>query len=63
MTIAAHKVLTAFNELTPEERQQVAAEILRQSAITGELTDEGFIEIAADVFRAYDEEESRGGDR
>jgi uncharacterized protein YoaH (UPF0181 family) len=63
MTVAAHKVLAAFNALDPDEQQQVAVEILRHSAATGELTDEALSEIAADVFRAYDAEESDGAQR
>jgi hypothetical protein len=58
MTVAANNVLAAFNALAPEEQQQVAVEILRQSAASGELTDEAFVELAAEVFRSYDTEES-----
>jgi hypothetical protein len=58
MTVAAQQVLAAFNALEPEDQQKVAVEILRQSAASGDLSDEAFDEIAADVFRSYDAEES-----
>jgi hypothetical protein len=58
MTVAAQQVLAAFNALAPEDQQKVAVEILRKSATSGELSDEAFDEIAADVFRSYDAEES-----
>jgi hypothetical protein len=60
MTIAAHQVIAAFNALPPEEQQQVAVEILRRSTDTGELGDEAFNELASEVFRSYDAEESGG---
>jgi hypothetical protein len=60
MTVAAHQVIAAFNALPPEEQQQVAVEILRCSADTGELGDEAFTELATEVFRGYDAEESGG---
>jgi hypothetical protein len=62
MTIAAHQVLAAFNALDPKDKQQVAVEILRHSSGTGELTNEAFDELAAEVFRSYDAEESAGAD-
>ncbi len=62
MTVAAHQLLAAFNALDPEEQHQVAVEILRRSNATGELTDDAFHEIAAEVFRSYDAEESRSAD-
>jgi hypothetical protein len=62
MTIAGHNVLAAFNALDPEEQQQVAVEILRRSAATDELADEAFEELAAEVFRSYDAEESSCAD-
>jgi hypothetical protein len=60
MTVAAHQVIAAFNALAPEDQQQVAVEILRRSAATGELPDDAFVELAADIFRTYDAEESGG---
>jgi hypothetical protein len=63
MTAAANNVLAAFNALAPEEQQQVAVEILRRSTATSELSDEAFDELAAEVFRSYDAEESTGAER
>jgi hypothetical protein len=63
MTVAAHKVLDAFNALAPEEQKQVAVEILRRSSSTGELSDDAFDELTAEVFRGYDAEESTGAER
>jgi hypothetical protein len=54
MTVAAHNVLAAFNALAPKEQQQVAVEILRRSATTDEL--------AGEVSRRYDAEESSRAD-
>ncbi len=62
MTIAAHKVLDAFSALAPEEQQQVAVEILRRSSANGELSDEVFSELAVEVFRSYDAEETARGE-
>jgi hypothetical protein len=63
MTVAAHDVLAAFDALDQQEQHHVAVEILRRSAGTDELTDEAFDELAADVFRGYDAEESSGAER
>jgi len=62
MTVAANHVIAAFNALAPEEQLQVAVEILRRSSDTGELDDDAFVELAVDVFRGYDAEESSGAD-
>jgi hypothetical protein len=62
MTLAARNLLSAFESLDPAEQQQVAVEILRRSAAMGELNNQGFDELAADVFRSYDAEESNGGE-
>lgn len=58
MTLAAHNILEAFDALEPNEQQQVVVEILRRSTATGELGDDTFDEVAAEVFRAYDVEEA-----
>jgi hypothetical protein len=62
MTIEAHQVLAAFNALAPEEQQQVAVEILRRSTGTGDLNEETFDELAAEMFRRYDAEEAAGAE-
>jgi hypothetical protein len=61
MTTTAHNLLNAFDALDPAEQHRVAAEILRRSAAVGELADEAFDELAAEVFRGYDAEESSVG--
>jgi hypothetical protein len=63
MTVEANQVLIAFNALDPNEQQRVAVEILRRTAGSGELKDEAFDELAADLFRSYDAEESNGDQR
>jgi hypothetical protein len=64
MTVAAQNILAAFDALDPKEQQQVAVEILRRSAATDteELTGDVFDELAAEVFRQYDVEESSGAE-
>ena len=61
MTTAARDVLVAFEALPPAEQQQVAAEILCRSSVTGDLPDAAFDKLAAELFRRYDEEEAVHG--
>jgi hypothetical protein len=58
MTTSSHNLLSAFDTLPPAEQHEVALEILRRSASFDELTGEAFDELAAEVFRSYDDEES-----
>lgn len=60
MTTTARDLLAAFDTLTPEEQQQVAAEIYRRTPPTGELPDAAFEELAAELLRGYDAEEGAG---
>ena len=60
MTVTARDLLAAFDALPPTDKQEVAAEILRRSAETGDLPDEALEELAAEVFRGYDAEEAAG---
>ena len=60
MAADARDVLTAFDALDPDEKQQVAAEILRRSAGVDDLPDEAFDGLAAELFRGYDAEEATG---
>lgn len=62
MTTAARDLLTAFDALSPADQQQVAAEILRRSAGTGDLPEAAFDELAAELFRGYDAEEAARAD-
>jgi hypothetical protein len=63
MTTAAQHLLQAFEALDPAERREVAAEILRRAAGSGDMASGAYEEAAAEVFRGYDAEESAGGDR
>lgn len=63
MPPTAHDLLSAFDALAPAEKQHVAAEILRRSAGVGDVGDESFDELAAELFRGYDAEEAAGADK
>jgi hypothetical protein len=56
--MSGHNLLNAFDTLPPAEQHEVAVEILRRSASTDELTIDTFDQLAAEVFRAYDDEEN-----
>lgn len=60
MTSPVRDLLAAFDSLGASEKQQVAAEILRRSAGVGELPDEVFDDLAAELFQEYDAEEAAG---
>jgi hypothetical protein len=60
MSTEARNLLTAFDSLAPDEQQIVAAEILRRSAGTADLTDETFDGLAIELFQDYDTEEAEG---
>jgi hypothetical protein len=62
MTATARNLLAAFDALTPDEQQQVAAEILRRRAGAGDLPEAALDELAADLFRSYDAEEAARAD-
>jgi hypothetical protein len=58
MTAAARDVLAAFEMLSPTEKHKVAAEILRRSTPDGDLPEVALAELADEMFRSYDAEES-----
>ena len=58
MTATAQNLLAAFDALSPDEQQQVAAEILRRTAGTGDLPEAALDELAAELFRAYEAKEA-----
>ncbi len=62
MSTDANNLLNAFDSLGPAEQRVVAAEILRRSYGTGELSEQTFDELAAEVFHGYDAEESSRGE-
>jgi len=63
MSTGARELLAGFDALPASEQRQVAAEILRRTSGTGELPEEALYELADEVFRMYDAEESAGADR
>jgi hypothetical protein len=62
MTTSARKLLAAFDALPPEEQQEVAAEILRRTVAGGALPEAALDEMAGELFRGYDAEESSRAD-
>jgi hypothetical protein len=62
MTTTARKLLAAFDALSPEEQQQVAAEIVRRTASVGDLPEAALDELADELFRGYDAEETARAD-
>ncbi len=58
MTKAAHELLMAFDVLSPGEQHQVAVEILRRAAASDDLPEAALHELANELFRGYDAEES-----
>jgi hypothetical protein len=58
MTTTARELLAAFDTLSPAGQQQVTAEILRRTAGAGDLSELAFHELAAELFRGYDAEET-----
>jgi hypothetical protein len=63
MTTAARKLLIEFDALDPQQKQEVAVEILRRSAGIDPLPNECFEELAAELFRRYDAEEAASAGR
>jgi hypothetical protein len=56
-------LLAAFDALPPDEQRQVAAEILRRTAASGDLPEAALDELADELFRGYDAEEADRADR
>jgi hypothetical protein len=59
VSTAARDLLAAFDHLPPDDKQEVAVEILRRLAGMEELPDSGYEQLADQVFAAYDAEEMR----
>lgn len=59
MTEAAREVLTSFDALSPADREEVTAAILRRVASSGPLSEEALHEVADELFRGYDAEDGR----
>jgi len=62
MTTAVRDLLATFDTLSPDDRQQAAAEILRRTAATHDLPETALDELAAELFRSYDAEEAARAD-
>jgi hypothetical protein len=62
MTAAVRQLLTAFDSLSPAEKQEAAAEILRRAPAlgSGDLPESALMEAADELFRALNIEESGG---
>jgi uncharacterized membrane protein len=63
MTTKARDVLKTFETLSPADQQEIAVEILRRRAGTGEISEAAFNELADEVFCAYDAEEDKNAKR
>jgi hypothetical protein len=58
MTSAVRDLLESFEALSETDQQEAAVEILRRMQPQGELPDEALVEIADELFRSLDAEES-----
>ena len=59
MSDTARQFLEAFDTLPEAEREAVVAELLiRHPVGAGDLPDAGLVELADELFRAYDAEEA-----
>ena len=59
MTAAVAQILDEFQQLTPNERVEVRRRIVESVPMSDDLTDEDFSALAAESFRALDEEEAQ----
>ncbi len=58
MTAAVAQILDEFQQLTPAERVEVRRRIVEIVPMSDDLTDDDFGALAAESFRALDEEEA-----
>ena len=61
MTQAVAQILTEVERLSAAERVELRRAILDRTAMSGDLTDEDFGALAAEAFRALDDEEAAHG--
>ncbi len=61
MTQAVAQILTEVERLSAAERAELRRAILDRTAMSGDLTDEDFGALAAEAFRALDDEEAAHG--
>jgi hypothetical protein len=58
MTQAVTQILSEFEQLSEKERQELRRAIVERVPMSDDLTDDDFAALAADSFRALDEEEN-----
>ncbi|MBI1916422.1 MAG: hypothetical protein HYS12_17065 [Planctomycetes bacterium] len=60
MTAAVRQLLDTFDALPEADKHQAAVEILRRvtAGVEGDLPETALVEVADDLFRALDEQES-----
>jgi hypothetical protein len=61
MTQAVANILSEVEQLSPPERVELRRAIVERVPMSGDLTDEDFAALAADMFRRLDEEEDAKG--
>ena len=61
MTQAVAQILTEVERLSAAERVELRRAILERTPMSGDLTDEDFGALAAEAFRAFDDEEAAHG--
>lgn len=59
MTTAVRQLLTTFEALPVSEQREAALEILKRASFGGDISEEGLVEAAAELFREMDAEEAR----
>jgi 5-methylcytosine-specific restriction endonuclease McrBC regulatory subunit McrC len=62
MSTAAQDLLKVFDSLAAAEQHEVAVEILRRTTSADDIPDAALDELAAELFRSYDAEESAHAD-
>lgn len=63
MTATARDLIATFDALAPEEQQEVAVVMLRRTAPADDLPEAAMDELAAELFRGYDAEETVRAER
>jgi predicted HAD superfamily phosphohydrolase len=59
MSTAVSQILSAFEALSDKQQHEAAVEILRRVKPEGDVSDEGLVELADDLFQAMDADEAR----
>lgn len=60
MTQAVAHIVAEFEQLSPPERVELRRAIVERIPMSDDLTEDDFAALAADMFRALDEEEDAG---